>query len=395
MNEWTGSTTAGTGRYQTYTPEYTRFLTTTTSNVLNLNFDTVCIFNSCGSKDTSGTGYYCDDQAYFNGSFFLKDFSSSNTVNSTINSNNQFCLPKEVSYIESNTPTARPSGKPSPSPSARPTTATPSYIPTVQPTPTPSEVPSVVPSGVPSVKPSANPTTATPTAVPSSSAGSCTDSICVSNSTKNAITFNFNVTLLSGDKACKSINAAVKVDSSVKTTLVQMAWKDVQTAGYGRYASDFELVLRKSSTLAGSQFIVGNPDSHILYGREQIGTYDVTYQQYLTECIYWTDYTSPVVKAGFDQVCIYNACGSNGQLCHEYTKDTYDKRQFIGQVIINNFKTTTVNGNAAFDPPCTPYDTTFVTVPTQLPTSAPPSAIPTVRPSRVPSSKPTRKPVKL
>ena len=59
FQEWTGSTTSGTGRYQTYTPTFTRFLTKTTTSPLLLNFDTVSIFNSCGSKDKStGTGYY-------------------------------------------------------------------------------------------------------------------------------------------------------------------------------------------------------------------------------------------------------------------------------------------------------------------------------------------------
>jgi len=210
----------------------------------------------------------------------------------------------------------------------------------------------------------------------------------------------FNVSLRSDERACQSLNAAVKVDAESTATLVEIAFLDIQTAGYGRHASDFELLLLKDGLYSVSQFIGGNPYQHINYGERRLATFDVTYQQYLTECVYWTDYTNPAILAGFDEVCIYNACGSYNVFCTDFTQDPADKRTFLGQVIINGFKTTTQHGNAVFDPPCTPKDSKFIYVPTPLPTTAPPSTLltakpstaPSVRPSRVPTAIPTTKP---
>jgi len=131
FQEWSGNTDTGTGRYQTYTPHLSRYFTEITTSPLLLNFDTVCVFNSCGSEDSKGTGYYCSDYAQFNGSFFLKDFSTTSSVNTTVNSQNEFCMPKDVPYVETNSPTSKPTSKPSASPTPRP--SSPSAGPTASP----------------------------------------------------------------------------------------------------------------------------------------------------------------------------------------------------------------------------------------------------------------------
>jgi hypothetical protein len=169
------------------------------------------------------------------------------------------------------------------------------------------------------------------------------------------LTFSFNVNLKSNAYQCFSINAATTIDPTLTSTFFEIAYLDTNTMQ--RFASDFELLLLQGNTFSKSQYLGG---TQLTYGKSNRATFPATYRQYITECVYWSDYTTPKILDNFNQVCIYNSCGSYGVYCP-------DSARFSGQVILHNFKTTTTPGSTTtFTPACYPKGSVYTSHPSML-----------------------------
>jgi len=152
------------------------------------------------------------------------------------------------------------------------------------------------------------------------------------NNSFNSMQFTFDLTLKGGQYQCNTLDDYVTdVNPSKPSTFLQVCFFSETIVG--RWVADFEILFMRDGDYNSSYFFGGN-DQGAQYGYHQIANWESqTYQRYFPEAVYWTNYTLPV-QVLFNQVCIFNACGTMQVYCPDYTN-------FTGSFIIKGFTTST------------------------------------------------------
>lgn len=205
-------------------------------------------------------------------------------------------------------------------------------------------------------------------------------SLLLTDTSNNALTFRFSLTLFGGNYQCYNIDPAVAVDPLATSTFIQIGYTDVSV----NYVSDFEVLVMTNNVYSTSQYVTGtNVDAK--WGGNQVAFYDLSYNQVTTQCVQYSDFTIADFSAGFNSVCIFNACGSASIYCTT-------SRVFTGEVVINGYTTTTATDVDTVNPSCVSSPTQINSLATSFPTVKPttkPTNAPTAKPSKRPTSQPT------
>jgi hypothetical protein len=197
-----------------------------------------------------------------------------------------------------------------------------------------------------------------------------------------SIVVNFDVTLTGAEASCISFASATATGA---TKTFQMSFTSSPS---DHWPADLEVAFATSTTsLSTSQYIAGNNAGNI--GAVQLlawATNSGAYTANPDTSTCWTLSSSSSgisLSAGFSNICFINICGGPTSYCTDYAN-------FVGQVSINGFTTTTSKSLNPLAVSCA-----FAQSPTARPSTRPtprPSPSPTSRPSPSPTSRPSPSP---
>lgn len=206
--------------------------------------------------------------------------------------------------------------------------------------------------------------------------------ILLVNKSFNSLQFAFDITLKGGQYKCKNLDPVEDTYPEKSNSFLELCFKARSSAHH--WAADFEILFMSNNSYNTSYYFGGN-DQGAQYGTYQIAKWSsLSYQRYIEETIYFTSAVLPI-NVQFNQLCVMNACGTNGIYCPDYSN-------FTGNLIVRNFTTTTPLDINSVNYSCVPSSVPIVTQPTLAPTSKPTTATPTSRPSKLPTIRPSRKP---
>ena len=203
------------------------------------------------------------------------------------------------------------------------------------------------------------------------------------NNSYNSLQFTFDLSLKGGQYQCKQLDDyVVDLNPGKENSFLELCFIDRNIER--RWVANFEILFMRDGDYNSSYFFGGN-DEGAQYGYHQIAQWNSqTYQRYIVETVYWTNFTLPI-QVLFNQVCIFNACGTSKIYCPNYSN-------FTGSFVVRDYTTTTPVEANSVNSSCTVSQTVIVANPTHSPTTKPTTEFPTARPSKHPSSRPSRKP---
>jgi len=168
------------------------------------------------------------------------------------------------------------------------------------------------------------------------------------NNSFNYLQFSFDLSLKGGQYQCKQLDDyVVDLNPSKPYSFLEICFFDRNNEN--RWVADFEILFMRDGDYNSSYFFGGN-DRGAQYGYHQIAQWQsATYQRYFPENVYWTNFTLPI-EVLFNQVCIFNACGTNLIYCPAYTN-------FTGSFVVRDYTTTTPVEANTVNSSCAPSPT--------------------------------------